>query len=134
MENKKIICPFCHSSDIRSFNNNNMNHSSNQENADLYSCLNCGCAFKKDDKIDDWHQPTEITKEEFFAIILTAINDVFGPFADLDLQKRKIENMYKGIIKTYYKEIAVLQAEAFYEADSEYEEYHFFNEFNKKIN
>lgn len=134
MKSKKNICPFCHSTDILDFNDSDMNYSSNLKKSKLYSCLNCGCAFNGDENLDNWQPPTEISKKEFFNIILEAINDVFGPFDDLDDQRKRLEEMYEGIVKTYYKEIAILQAEAFYEADSEYERDLFIKEINKSLN
>lgn len=145
MNTKVIICPFCKKKLKKDKIFSEMNRSSrkkihnfdflkmndaNSLRKNMYNCTNCGCAFS-DLEYDSicFKTSTKISKKEFFDIIFEALCDIFKfKEEDKSLQRRHLEQMYKGVIKTYYKEIAELQAEAFYEANSEIEGYILFKE------
>lgn len=86
-------------------------------------CKNCGCFFSENDEYYGKLAATKISKKEFFAIIFAAIEEICGKnYLTKEMQKEIIE-LYKTNIKTYYKEVAELQANLFYEADCRHKEY-----------
>lgn len=150
MRKEWILCPFCKTRIRKNKALEKMSYGSIRKNKETlefltrleninfgekaYNCYNCGCAFSDIDvAITNESRPTPITKKEFFDIIFEALCDIFSFKEEDKLKKRRqLEKMYKGIVKTYYKEIAILQAEEFYEVESELKGYHFLKNIMKK--
>lgn len=86
-------------------------------------CKNCGCFFSENEEYNGKLAATKISKKKFFGIIFEAISDICGrKYLTKDRQKEVIA-LYESNIKTYYKEVAELQANLFYETDCRRKEY-----------
>ncbi|MDE5546717.1 MAG: hypothetical protein K2I88_04560 [Anaeroplasmataceae bacterium] len=86
-------------------------------------CKNCGCFFSEQEEYYGKLAATKISKKEFFSIIFEAIREISGrKYLTKDKQK-EVMDLYNLNIKTYYKEVAELQANLFYETDCRHKEY-----------
>lgn len=117
-----IQCPFCQAHHIRENNRGFFYEFFNRKENKKWICNNCGCAFSTEESKMNKMTATSISKEEFFAIIFDAIKEVMGDNVLTIENKKNIEKLYSSMIKTYFKEVALMQAEALYEADCEYHE------------
>ncbi len=120
MGDMKRICPFCKSKKISFYDAYN---TCVFKDCQQYICHNCGCVFEEDTVCRDRPITTEISKKEFFEIIYTAIRNIKGSDFLSKEDKASIEKEYSGAVQTYYKEVAQMQAEAFYEADCKRREF-----------
>ena len=120
---KVVCCPLCGSEELTE-----SEFTSNEkyflfELDKKWICKNCGCLFSEHEEYLGKLAATKISKKEFFGIIFKALKEIFGnSFLTKEKQKEVID-FYKENIKTYYKEVAELQASMFYEVDCRQKEY-----------
>lgn len=118
-----ICCPLCGSKDLTK------SQVSTNEKYFLFDfdnkwlCKNCGCFFSEKEKYCGKFAATKISKKEFFEIIFIAIKEICGKNYLSKEMKKDIIDLYKFNIKTYYKEVAELQANLFYETDCKNKEF-----------
>lgn len=125
MGDMRRVCPFCKSKKISVYEAFNTYVFKNTQQ---YICHNCGCVFEEDTICRERLITTKISKEEFFDIIFTAIRNIKGNDFLSEEDKNTIEKEYLGVVQTFYKEVAHMQAEAFYEADCKRRELLFIKE------
>lgn len=101
MKKSVVRCPFCD----KKINGKNF------QGFD-YFCCECGYSFNclEEEKINK--TKTRISSEEFMSIVLNGINEIYELS---DEQRAILISFYSRNIKCFYKEIALLQVESFYE-------------------
>ncbi|MDE7213826.1 MAG: hypothetical protein K2N42_04535 [Anaeroplasmataceae bacterium] len=120
---KDVCCPLCES---RELSRSEVNANEKYFLFDFdnkWVCKNCGCFFSEDEVYYGKQAATKISKREFFGIIFRAIKVISGKKYLTKEKQKEIIELYKANIKTYYKEVAELQANLFYEADCRQKDY-----------
>ena len=120
---KDVCCPLCESRDL-SRSDVNVNEKYFLFDFDnKWVCKNCGCFFSENEIYYGKQAATKISKREFFEIIFRAIREICGRKFLTKKKQKDIIELYKTNIKTYYREVAELQANLFYEADCRKKDY-----------
>lgn len=104
---KEIQCPFCKGRNLQV----------NKTNLGImgYYCYRCGCNFVEGEYYQKG-EPKEITKEEFFDIIFTAIKEIMDQDELDEVVCTEIESQF-NTVQVYYQQIAESYAAALYELD-----------------
>ncbi|MCM1196915.1 MAG: hypothetical protein NC310_07615, partial [Roseburia sp.] len=118
-----VCCPLC--------GNKNLSRSEVHSNEkyflfdfdDKWICKNCGCFFSEGEEYHEKQAATKISKKKFFEIIFDAINEIYGSNYLTKEKQKEIIELYDSHLTTYYKEVAELQANLFYETDCRCQEY-----------
>lgn len=116
-------CPLCEKETLEKISPNEQFFSFSIE--PQWICSNCGSYFTNEN-LGSVFKGNKISKREFFSIIFQSAKEVFHVSHLSKDIKEKIMLYYKGRIKAYYREIAEVQAELFYEIASKLQEFEMF--------
>lgn len=120
---EKKKCPICGKENLEEFGPNEKFFLFEVNSKSI--CKNCDCSFNEEDR-NVINKGTKITKREFFSSIFIALEDIFHLKKLTTEQKKDVEKLYEGKIKTYYREVLDAQLALFYEIACSYNESEFF--------
>ncbi|MDE7161195.1 MAG: hypothetical protein K2N65_00385 [Anaeroplasmataceae bacterium] len=84
---------------------------------DKWICQNCGCFFSEEENLEKPITATRISKRAFFKIIFSAMQEICSDKKLKRTEKKRVIHAYAKRTKIYYKEVAEMQANLFFESD-----------------